>query len=573
MLTFLRPYRTSIIIALALMLIELAVELINPLLMSYIINEGIVGENMSAVLRWGGIMLGMAFLAFAAGIVNSFFAANVSQGFGYTVRMNLFRRIQSFSIAGFDRFSTPSLITRVTSDVTQLQNLLFMGLRIAMRTPLTLIGGLIMAFVIDAQLALILITAFPVVLIFIIVMMKTSYRLFRAVQNQLDRTNGVVRENLIGMRLIKAFVRGEHEAKRFTKDNQELMRRTMAALQLIELMAPILLLVMNLAVLVILWVGNWQFQANGIEIGDIVAVVNYATRITGSFSMLSMILMNISRARASAARVSEVLDAEEETHSAPSLPSEQTRAVTEGTIAFTNVSFQYPGTSIPVLKSLSFTIHSGYTVAVMGATGSGKSTLFQLIPRLYQATSGEVCVGGMNVDQMDEGLLRMQIGYVPQESVLFTGTIADNLRWGKEDATMIEIIEAAKAAQIHETIKQLPRQYDTVVGQKGVNLSGGQKQRLSIARALIRKPRILLLDDSTSALDLKTEANLMAALRRYSFTTMIITQKVSSAMEADSILLLDHGAILAQGKHDQLLRESALYRDIVASQFGKEAVE
>lgn len=565
--SYLKPYRKPMIIAISLMLMELAVELIHPLLIAKIIDDGIIQQDMSVVWYWGGIMLLLTLVGFAAGIINSFYAATVSQGFAFDIRESMFGKIQSFSFANFDRFATSSLITRITSDVTQIQNVVFMGLRIMLRAPLMLMGGLIMAMVINFKLGLILLVTMPFLFGFLVWVMNRGFKLFRAVQARLDRTNGVLRENLMGMRLIKAFVRSKHEMGRFSQANGELRDKTIAALRLIELAIPILLLVMNFSILFILWFGNNQVNAANADIGQIVAVVNYATRITGAFTALSFILTSISRARASAQRVGEVLSTEEDM-----LEKNEghQRNPQEGEIEFENVTFQYPRSQTPALDSVSFRVRNGEMVAILGATGSGKSTLFQLIPRLYDPQEGRVLINGTDVRELAYDRLRKQIGYVPQESLLFTGTVQENIQWGKEGASPEEVREAAANAQIHDTIMKLPKQYETLIGQKGVNLSGGQKQRMSIARALIRKPRFLLFDDSTSALDLATEAKLLKALKQYDCTTLIITQKISTAIEADSILLLEDGRLLAQGTHDELMASSSLYRQIVESQFGKE---
>lgn len=593
MWTFLKPYKKPIIIALALMGVELIVELWHPLLMKTVIDEGIMKHDLSAVLGWGGLMVAVALLGFAAGITNSFYSSYVSQHFGYDVRAKLFLRIQDFSVSAFQRFPASALITRMTSDVNQLQNVVFMGLRIMLRAPLLMAGSLIMALLIDVRIAGILLIAVPICVSILIWMMRKGFQLFRAVQNQLDATNGIVRENLMGMRLIKAFVRYRREIDRFDRNNTQLMERTAKALRLIETTIPVLLLLMNISILVILWFGNWQMGIGGASAGDAAAIVIYATRITGIFGLLSHILMSAARARASARRIQEVLQAEdrgeetqvwEDSRAAMGAEAEEegpAAAAAEapclgkeilGKLEFEAVTFRYPGTSEPVLRDLSFVVQPGETVAVMGATGSGKSSMFQLIPRLFQPERGRILIDGIDIRDLPLEEWRRSIGMVPQEVVLFTGTIADNIRWGQNDASLDEVMEAAKHAQIHETILGLSEGYRTIVGQKGVNLSGGQKQRLSIARALIRKPRLLLLDDSTSALDLKTEARLLQALKRYDCTTLIITQKVSTAMQADRVLLLDQGRIISQGTHEELTASSDLYRRIVASQFGEKAV-
>ncbi|WP_394582954.1 ABC transporter ATP-binding protein [Cytobacillus firmus] len=569
-LAFLKPYRIAVAIALSLMLTELAVELIQPLLMAKIIDEGILQNDLQEILKWGGIMLAASVAAFAAGVINSFYAAHVSQSFGFDVRKSIYDKVQSFSFANFNLFPTSSLITRMTNDITQLQNTVFMSLRIMMRAPLLIIGGLIMAFVVDVKLALILSAVAPFLFLFLFWVMGKGGALFKAVQEKLDSVNSVMQENLTGIRLIKAFVRRNHEVKRFTRTNEDLRDGTVKALRLMEVTMPVLLFIMNLSILGVLWFGSIQVSAGDVKVGEVVAIVNYATRITAAFSIFSWIIMAFSRARASANRVTEVLDTEVDLTDRQESHDRKGLTVSRGGIHFKDVSFKYPGTSEKVLDGISFIIHPGETVAIMGATGSGKTSLFQLIPRLYDVTGGRVEIDGRDVRELKMENLRRKIGFVPQEALLFTGSVKENISWGKEDAAMEEITEAAVNAQIHETIMKLPQGYETRVGQKGVNLSGGQKQRLSIARALVRKPKILLLDDSTSALDMKTEAKLLNSLKQYTCTTMIITQKISTAMEADRILLLEDGVLLAEGDHETLLKTSGLYKRIFQSQSGEE---
>lgn len=565
-LSLLKPYRIPMAIAILLMLVELGVELWQPLLMAQIIDEGIMQNDLHTVLEIGAMMLGLSLLAFGAGIANSFFAAYASQNFGFDIRKSLYEKVQGFSFSNFNRYPTSSLITRMTNDVNQLQMTLFMCLRIALRAPLLVIGGIVLALTVNVKLALGFILVIPPLLFFLIWIMKKSTRLFKIVQGKLDRVNMVMRENLTGIRLIRAFSRGEHESKRFKQSNQDLRERTVFALRVTETAIPVLLFFMNLTVLAVLWFGNIDIQNGNVTVGEVVAVVNYTARITQAFSMFSWIIMVFSRAMASTDRIEEVLVTESD------LPDGNNKLETAdlagGKIEFKHVSFRYPGTKTDVLKDINFCANPGETVALLGATGSGKSSLFQLIPRLYDSTKGKIEIDGVDVSTLAFDHLRKQIGYVPQEALLFTGTIKENLAWGKEDAVYDEMVKATKNAQILDTIETLPHKFETMLGQKGVNLSGGQKQRLSIARALIKMPRILLLDDSTSALDLKTEAKLLAALKPYKCTTLIITQKISTAKEADSILLLEDGEIIAAGNHDDLLEDSKLYQDIYQSQLG-----
>lgn len=427
-----------------------------------------------------------------------------------------------------------------------------------------------MAITVNLKLALVLVISIPILVFFLGWVMKRAAKLFRLVQIKLDNVNSVMRENLIGMRLIKAFLRKDHEIHRFSGANDELKRNTVNSLRLIETTMPILMLVMNVAILVILWFGSGFISSGDIKVGEVVAIVNYATRIAGSLSVFSWLIMVLSRAKASADRVTEIFDTPIDLDEG--ILKRQTGNVKEGGIEFQDVTFRYPGSEEPVLKNLSFSVKAGQSLAIIGATGSGKTSLFQLIPRLFEVESGTIRIDGQDVRDIPLDSLRKRIGYVPQEAMLFSGSIESNIAWGKEDASLEEVMTAAQHAQIHDTVMKLPKQYETRLGQKGVNLSGGQKQRLSVARALVRKPKILLLDDSTSALDLKTESRLLNALESYTCTTLIITQKVSTAMEADKILLLEDGEVLAEGKHKELFKANELYRKIVSSQYGEEEV-
>ncbi|MEH7521810.1 ABC transporter ATP-binding protein [Bacillus sp. JJ1503] len=567
-LSYLKPYRIAVAVALALTLTELAVELVQPLFMAKIIDEGILKSDLSVVIKWGSVMLVFSLISLAAGVLNSFYAAHASQSFGFDIRRSLFEKVQSFSFANFNLFPASSLITRMTNDITQIQNTLFMSLRIMLRAPLMIIGGLFMAFFVNVKLALILFIVVPFLFIFLKWLMSIGGALFKTVQEKLDTVNGVMRETLTGIRLIKAFIRRKHEVKRFTRANEDLKDQTIKALRLMEITMPVLLIIMNISIIGVLWFGSIQVNSGGVKVGEVVAIVNYATRITGAFSIFSFIIMAFSRAHASSNRIVEVLDAKVDL--SDQVDADSTFHVKEGKVEFKQVTFQYPDTESPALTNITFTVNPGQTVAILGATGSGKTSLFELIPRLYDVNDGEVLIDGINVREMKMENLRRKIGFVPQESVLFTGTVKENIAWGKENASMDEIIEAAKDAQIYETIKGFPSMFEAKLGQKGVNLSGGQKQRLSIARALVRKPKILLLDDSTSALDRRTEAKLLEALKNYTCTTFIITQKISTAMEADRILLLKEGKLLAEGTHESLLEKSSLYREIFRSQMREE---
>ncbi|MEN2767611.1 ABC transporter ATP-binding protein [Ornithinibacillus xuwenensis] len=566
--SFLKPYKLSAFVALCLMLVELAVELLLPFFLGKMIDDGVLNSDMNNIIMWGSIMIGLALLSFISGVTNSFYASHVSWGFAHDIRERLFRKIQEFSFANLNRYPTSRLMTLFTNDVRQIQNTIFMSLRIMVKAPLICIGGVVMAFIVNPRLAVIFLITVPLLVGFLLWVLKKASKMFDRVQKSIDYVNRVMQENLAGMRLIKAFFRRNHEEKRFTNANINLRDNTRKTFRFIEASMPVLLFVMNLSIIAILWIGNTQSIAGTTEVGDVVAIVNYAMRVAMAISMFSFIIMAFSRTKASAERISEVLVEEIDLLDSDDAVIKQT--VKNGKIEFQNVSFQYPTSDGPVLYNISFTVNPGEKLAIIGATGSGKSSLFQLIPRLYDVTNGEIFIDDKPISSYKLETLRKSIGYVPQSPLLFSGPIIENISWGKDNATQEEILKAARDAQIHETIMDLPEQYQTQIGQKGVNLSGGQKQRISIARALIRKPKILMLDDSTSALDLATEARLLQAIQEDLNTMLIITQKVSTAMNADKILLLDNGIILNIGTHDELLQQSELYQLIVESQFGKE---
>lgn len=567
--SYAKPYKWPIVIALILMILELGVELIQPLLVAKIIDDGILAEDVAVIWMWGSIMMFLAFLSFFSGVTNSYFAAHAATGFADDLRKALFRQVQAFTMATFLKFPTAGLVTRLTSDVSMVQNVLFMGLRIMLRAPLLVIGSLVMAFIVNAKLALYLLLGAPIVLIFLYFMAKKGVTLFSGIQMRLDNVNRTIQENLQAVRLVKAYLRGMYEASRFAKVADSLKMDTVKAMRLMELIMPILLLVMNISLMAVLWFGAVEVQDGGAKVGELVAIVNYAMRMTAAFSIFSFIIVAFSRAKASADRMEEVLLVKED------LESEDTSVFDEklinGELEFSDVSFRYVEQHEPVLKGISFHVASGEKLAIMGATGSGKSTLLNLIPRLFEATGGNIFVGGREVSNWSLKGLRDTIGLVPQQSILFTGTIIENLSWGNPSASIEELKEAAKKAQIHTSINTFPEKYETRVGQKGVNLSGGQKQRLSIARALVRNPSILIFDDSTSALDVKTEQALWDALDGLKATMLVVTQKITTAQGADKILLLDEGEVVGYGTHEQLIKQSTLYAKIAHSQSGEGA--
>jgi len=567
-LSYLKPYKIAIIIAYSFTFIELAAELLLPFFLGKMINEGVTNLDMNNIIFWGSIMLGISCISLVVGILNSYFASHTSNGFSYDIREKLFDKIQSFSFTNLNQYPTSGLVTRFTDDVRQIQNTIFMGLRIMVRAPLMVVGGVFMAFYINFKLASIFLVTVPLLIFFLFWVLKKAGNMFKQVQERVDMVNRVMQENLGGMRLIKAFLRRNFEENRFMKANEGLATKTRSTFRFVEGSMPVLLFVMNLSLIFIIWFGNIQSVAGETDVGDVVAVINYALRIAMSISMFTFLTMAFSRMKASAGRIAEVLDVDVDLVDHKDA-SQETR-VNKGKIEFKDVSFTYPGYNKPILNHLSFTVPPGEKLAIIGATGSGKTTLFQLIPRLYDVHNGEIYIDDQSISEYRLDQLRNSIGYVPQSPLLFSGTVLDNISWGKETASKDEVIQAAKDAQIHELIMSLPHQYETAISQRGVNLSGGQKQRISIARALIRNPKVLMLDDSTSALDLATESRLLDAIEHYECTTLIISQKIATAMRADRILLMDHGELLAIGTHDELLSESNLYKRIVESQFGEE---
>lgn len=566
-LRLLKPYHLPIYIAFGLTFLELAAELLFPLFLGIIINQGILAESTENIIFWGSIMIAITFLTFITGLINSYYSAHVSSAYAFDVRAELFDKIQSFTFDLLSKFPTSLLVTNFTNDVRQIQNVIFMGLRIMTKAPLMVLGGVLMSFIVNVRLALIFLIIVPILTLFLLWVLKKGSKMFNKVQISVDKVNRVIQENIAGMRIIKAFVRRDFEEDRFTGANENLAKETQTAFRFMEASLPILLFIMNLSLLFILWFGNMQSIAGTTSVGDVVAIVNYALRIVMAISMFTFIILAFSRAKASAERLDVILDEEVNEEN---LSAQGGLQITHGKITFDNVSFAYPENKIAILENVSFTVKPHEKLAIIGATGSGKTTLFQLIPRLYGPDQGNIYLDDIPIEHYNTQSLRDTLGYVPQNPLLFTGTIADNIKFGKEDATLAEVIQAAKDAQIHDTIDNFPNKYDTVVGQRGVNLSGGQKQRISIARALIRKPKILMFDDSTSALDLTTERALLEAINDYDCTTMIITQKISTVKQTDRILLLDEGKLMAIGSHDELMQTSETYNLIVESQLQKE---
>lgn len=570
---YLKPYWKAAILAPLFMFVQVFADLMQPTLLAAVIDKGIPAGNVHFIMRTGLQMVGIAVIGMLGGFGGVAAASYAGMHFGAAVRQKLFGKVQEFSFADLDKFTTASLITRLTNDVLQVQMMVFMLLRMLVRAPLLGIGGTIMAVSINGRLASILLLVIPLILLVLTLVIRKGFPLFAAVQEKVDKVNSVLQENLTGIRVVKAFGRTPKENERFRTASKELRDTNVRAMRIMSLSMPLMMLLTNLSIVAIVWFGGSQVQQGEMEVGQIIAFITYMTQILFALRMVSFIFTMISRSKASADRINAVLETEAGVRDAPKAVD---KIIKEGWVEFENVSFRYAGAGgAPVLSQINFTAEPGEKVAILGATGAGKSTLVHLIPRLYDPTEGSIRIDGTDIREIRLASLRRQIGVVPQESILFTGSIRDNLLWGKEDATEEEITGAAKAAQAHDFIIRLPDGYSTEIGQKGVNLSGGQKQRLAIARALLKKPAILILDDSASAVDLRTEARLQKALRelRHGTTCFIIAQRISSVRDADKIIVLEDGRVAASGTHDELLKKSAIYRDIYQSQVREEADE
>nr|WP_154894670.1 ABC transporter ATP-binding protein [Paenibacillus xylanexedens] len=567
----LKPYRIPIIFILGLVLLQSLAELYLPTLMADIVNFGIVKGDVPYIWQIGGWMLVIAIGGTACSVLASYLSSRTAGGFAKQLRSRVFRHVENFSLQEFDKLGTASLITRTTNDITQVQNVLTMMLRMMIMAPMMCIGGIFMAVSQDAKLSTIFLVVLPVLAGAIALIGAKGLPLFKQIQKKLDRLNLVLREQLTGIRVVRSFNRGEHERVRFNGANTDLRDASIKVNVLMATLMPVMMLVMNFSMIAILYFGGQRIDSGNMNIGSLIAFIQYAMQIMFSLIMVSIIFVMIPRASASAERINEVLDMQ------PDLSDpEQPRGMKslQGTIEFDNVTFRYPGAENAALSGISFTARPGETTAIIGGTGSGKSTLLSLIPRFYDVTEGSVRVNGTDVREISQEDLRAKIGFVPQKAVLFTGTIAENIRHGKEDATMEEIVHAARTAQAENFISEMKDGYDSLIAQGGNNVSGGQKQRLSIARALVRRPEVYIFDDSFSALDFKTDAKLRAALK--SETTeaavLIVAQRVSTVMDADRILVMDEGRIVGSGTHKELLANNEVYREIVSSQLTEEEI-
>jgi ATP-binding cassette subfamily B protein len=572
LLKYLKPYMLYVVLSPLLMIIEVTSELMIPKIMSNIVDIGIANNDNTYILTRGLVMLVVAVIGAVGGIGNAVTGITASMGFATDVRRDMLKCINSFSFNNLDKFHTSSLVTRLTNDITQLQQIVMMALRMLVRSPVTFIGGMIMAMTISPRLTLNLVVAAVILIVAISSIIRYTFPLFKLVQTKIDNVNTIMREALSGARVIKAFVRQDKEREKFAERNAELRDTTIKAFRTMTMIIPVMMIVMNLVTAVVLWQGGKMVYFGSMPTGDLMAYITYLTQILMSLMMVGMVMMMLSRAKASVERVNEVLDTESDIISAEDAVKD---VIKEGHIAFDNVSFKYVGSKGDnVLENISLDIEAGTTVGILGETGAGKSSLVNLIPRLYDITEGSITIDGVDVRKIDLSYLRKSIGMVLQKNILFSGTIEENIRWGKPNATKQEIITAAENAQAIDFINDTENGFDTKLAQMGANLSGGQKQRLTIARALIKEPKILIFDDSTSALDAATEAKIQHTLRHSykNCTKIIIAQKVSSVMHADKIAVLHSGRLVALGSHNELMETSTEYQEIYHSQIREEAI-
>ncbi len=568
---YIKPYLSAFLLGPLLMLTEVFGEIMLPKLMSLIINHGVANRDSSYIISVGLIMVLTAFIMALGGIGGAYFSSKASICFTSDLRGDLFSKVQEFSFRNIDQYSTGSLVTRLTNDIQQIQNVTMMGLRMMFRAPGMLIGALIMAFLMNAKLALVILVVIPVLALSIGLILKTAFPRFTVMQKKIDRLNSGIQESLTNVRVIKSFVREDFEKKKFTDMNKDLKDSSLSAMNVVITTMPVMMLAMNITTLAVVWYGGNIIIAGNMQVGDLTAFTTYIVQILMSLMMLSMVLLQSSRAMASIKRINEVLDTEIDLSDDNAKRKEL--LVEKGRVEFQHVGFSYSQSAEEkVLEDISFTAEPGQTIGIIGATGSGKTTLVQLIPRLYDAIEGRVLVDGVDVREYSLHNLRNGVGMVLQKNVLFSGTIEENLRWGNEEADMAEIRAAAESAQADGFVTSFTKGYETDMGQGGVNVSGGQKQRLCIARALLKKPKILILDDSTSAVDTATEARIRECFRTTlkNTTKIIIAQRISSVENADKILVLEEGKIIGMGTHEQLIQGCEAYQEIYYSQRDRE---
>ena len=568
---YIKPYLPAFIIGPLMMIVEVIGEVVLPKLMANIINVGVANGSVGYITGTGALMILVALLMMAGGVGGAYFGAKAAVSFAADLRKDAFDKVQTFSFANLDQFSTGSLVTRLTNDITQVQNLINMALRMMLRAPGMLIGALIMAFVMNAELAVIVLIVIPILVGAIAVLIKIAFPKFKIMQKKLDALNSNIQEMLTNVRVIKSFVRGDYEEKKFAASNEDLKQTSLGAFKTIIIVMPLMMLMMNGTTLAVVWFGGRQIIVGNMQVGDLTAFTTYIVQTLMSLMMLAMVILQSSRALASLSRIREILDTEVDLNDEHC--KEPDKIVSSGRVEFRDVSFRYyKENKEAVLSHISFAVKSGQTLGIIGSTGSGKTTLVQMIPRLYDVDEGEVLVDGVNVKDYTLENLREGVSMVLQKNVLFSGSILENLMWGDENASMEEVRKAAQAAQADGFVSSFTGGYEMDLGQGGVNVSGGQKQRLCIARALLKKPKILILDDSTSAVDTATEAKIRESFagELKNTTKIIIAQRISSVQEADEIMVLDDGKIVGFGKHEDLLASCEAYQEIYYSQMDKE---
>lgn len=563
---YFKKYYKLFFLAIGCVMLEVICDLLQPTLMSMIIDKGVVVSDISIVFKYGFIMIGVSIFGAFIAINRNKFATTVAQSFGAELRLDVFNKIQSFDFDNIDKFERGSLITRLTNDITNIQNFIYGLMRIFVRAPLLGIGCIIMSMRLDFKMSLIVLTIVPIVSVIIFLNLKFGYPYFVKVQKSLDKVNGVIREYLRGVRVVKAFNSFKFEGERFEGVNNELTDKSIDSMKFMALFNPINTLIVNIAIAIIIWTGATRVNIGTLQVGKIIAFTNYMTQMLFALMATTMIFSSLIRAKTSADRINELFLEE---NNIKENSKEVNITEEKGKVEFKNVTFSYKGLKgEPVIKDISFTLDKGMTLGIVGSTGSGKTTLVNLIPRFYDAKCGEVIIDGLNINTYSFEELRGKIAIVPQKTVLFSGTIKENIRWGKEDASDEEVIEACKIADADSFIKNFNEGYDSIVGQGGSNLSGGQKQRVAIARALIKKPEILILDDSTSALDTDTEFRIRKSLKEYAneLTRIIIAQKITSVISADKIIVLESGKVVGEGTHNELMNCCEVYQDIYKSQ-------
>ncbi|MCF2442436.1 ABC transporter ATP-binding protein/permease [Dyadobacter sp. CY345] len=571
---FITKYKTAIILGPLLAIIDVFGEIVQPMLMSDIVDIGIKNQDTNYILKMGALMIALSLVAIVGGVGNVYYSSKSSVGFASELRQGLFNKIQEFSFSNIDTFSSASLVTRLTNDINTLQQVVMMSLRLLIRAPLMLVCAVIFALQINKELTIIIAVAIPVLSFAIFFIMKKGIPYFTKMQQKLDRVNAAIQENLTNIRVVKSFVRSDFEEEKFSVANRDLMDMSVKASTIVVLIMPVMMLIMNVSIVAVVWFGGNKVMTGDLQVGQLMSFISYITQILIALMLLSMTIMMFSRASASSKRILEVLDTEIDIKDTEAANGGNFQ-VQKGEIEFREVCFKYNLESdLFVLKDINFKVAPGELIAIIGATGSAKTSLVQLIPRLYDVTEGQILIDGVDVRNYSLQHLREATATVLQKNVLFSGTIKSNLKWGKPDATDDEIIAAAKDAQAHDFIMSFPEQYETVLGQGGVNLSGGQQQRLCIARALLKQPIILILDDSTSAVDTATEAKIRTALQEnhHQTTTFIIAQRISSIESVDRIVILDDGRIIGIGTHEELMKTNAVYQEIYQSQQQNEAI-